>query len=137
MDIDNQTPFEADALPLFGPGDRPFITVVVKGTFVLQPGVVIQLPESPFTDGVSYGSIIVTISQEGMMFFNDERTTLGGLASAFSQAAHEDEGATLLIEADRRVSHGTIVEIYNMALAAGIREVALGTRVSAPEGTVP
>jgi hypothetical protein len=29
--------------------------------------------------------MVVTISQEGMVFFNDERTTVKGLAGAFQQ----------------------------------------------------
>jgi len=37
MQVDNQTPLAAEALPLFGPDDRPSIAVVVKGTFTLVP----------------------------------------------------------------------------------------------------
>ncbi len=65
------------------------------------------------------------------MFFNDERTTLEGLAFAFAQALHEDPEARLIIEADARVPHGTIVEVYNMASGAGISSVVLASRPSA------
>jgi len=37
MRIDNQTPFAVAALPLMGPEDRPFVTVIVKGTFEIRP----------------------------------------------------------------------------------------------------
>ncbi|MFH0880287.1 MAG: biopolymer transporter ExbD, partial [Lentisphaerota bacterium] len=85
--------------------------------------------ESPFYSGVPYEAMVVTISQEGMIFFNDERTALKGLAQAFAQAAHDHPEATLVIEADGRVLHSTLAEIYNMAMGAGIRKVALATRV--------
>jgi hypothetical protein len=38
VDIANQTPFAATALPLSGPKDRAFLTVIVKGTFVINDG---------------------------------------------------------------------------------------------------
>lgn len=38
MRIDNETPFQVEALPMLGPGDRPALTVIVKGTFKIVPG---------------------------------------------------------------------------------------------------
>ncbi len=105
-----------------------FLFFIMNSSFVLQPGIKINLPTTPFLSGTKYGTMIVTLSQEDMVFFNDERTTLNGLASAFSQAHHQDPDGTLIIEADGRVSHDTLVGIYNMAIEVGIKEVVLATR---------
>ena len=121
-----------DAVPLVDIALLLFIFFIVNSSLVLRPGVVVKLPSSPFASGVEYGNLIVTISQESMVFFNDERLPLEGLSSAFSQAVHEKPGSTLIIEADERVPHSTLVKIYNMAMEAGIKEAALCTRVSAP-----
>lgn len=111
--------------------------LIVNSTVVLQPGVRVNLPVSSFEGGASYGAMFVTISQEGMVFFNDERTPLSGLASAFSQSIHMENESRLVIEADARVPHGRIIEIYNMAAEAGIKEVTLATRLpeSGSEGS--
>ncbi len=106
--------------------------LLLQARFVLQPGVTVNLPAAAFTGGAPYGALVVTVSQEGMVFFNDERTTLEGLSSAFAQAAHEQPGATLVIEADSRVTHGTLVALYNMARAAGIQQISLATRLATP-----
>jgi len=111
--------------------------LLLQARFVLQPGVTVDLPAAAFTGGAPYGALVVTVSQEGMVFFNDERTTLEGLSSAFTQAAHEQPGAMLVIEADSRVTHGTLVAVYNMALAAGIQQVALATRLATPPEAHP
>ncbi len=37
MEIINNTPFEAEAIPLKGPGNKDVLTVIVKGTFDMQP----------------------------------------------------------------------------------------------------
>lgn len=99
--------------------------------FVLQPGVNVELPEAPFSDGAPYGPMVVVLTQEGIVLFNDERTTMEGLASAFGQAVHEHPDATIVVEADHRVQHGSIIKVLNMAAAAGVREVNLATRSAA------
>ena len=111
--------------------------ILLQSSFVLRPGITVDLPESPFYTGVPYEALVLTLSQEGIIFFNDERTTLKGLSQAFAQAAHEQPDATLVIEADGRVLHSTLAEIYNMAMGAGIRKVALATRVSAAAPSAP
>ena len=99
--------------------------------FVLQPGVRVRLPPAPFTDGVPYGSRVLTLTQEGLVFFNDERMTLDRLESALAHTAGEEP---LLIEADEKTGYGTLIEIYDLATKAGIREVVLATR---PPPVVP
>ena len=104
--------------------------------FVLQPGIMVKLPVADFVSGAHYGSMVVTMTQEGMVFFNDERMPIDGLAFAFSQAAHQNQDLTLIIEADARVPYGMIVRVMNMATAAQIRHVNLATRQSIGEETI-
>ena len=110
------------------------LAYLVKAPFVLQPGVRIELPAAPFSDGAPFDAMVVTVSQEGMVFFDDQRTTLEGLETAFQAAAFSRKDAEVIIEADGRVSHRTLVEIYNKAMAAGIRRVSLATRLASPDG---
>lgn len=102
---------------------------LLNAPFVLQPGVTVDLPVAPFADGVGYGPAVVTLSQEGMVFFNDERTSLDALPAALALAVADHPQASLVIEADGRVAHNAIVQVCNMATAAGIRKVVLATRV--------
>jgi biopolymer transport protein ExbD len=98
--------------------------------FVLQPGVRVRLPVAPFLDGEVYGARVLTISQEGMLFFNDERLELDRLEDAL---VHSRGEAALLIEADEGTPYGTLIEVYALAVKAGIREVVLATRPPAVE----
>lgn len=99
--------------------------VFVSARFVLQPGVRVRLPEAPFLDGEAYGARVLTLSQEGMMFYNDERITPERLNDAL---AADESDAPLLIEADEGVTYGTLIRIYSQAVQSGIREVVLATR---------
>jgi biopolymer transport protein ExbD len=98
--------------------------------FVLQPGVRLRLPAAPFADGTPYGSRVLTLAQGGMVFFNDERITLDRLEPALARVAGAAGDAPLLIEADEGTPYGTLLEVYALALKAGLREVVLATRPS-------
>jgi len=110
-----------------------FFFFILVSPFVMQPGVRVELPGAEFTDGATYGSLVVTLSQEGLVFFNDERTTLEGLGPAFKQSVHDRSEASLLIEADGRVRHEVLIRIYNLAREAGIQDVVLASRILSSE----
>ena len=93
--------------------------------FVLQPGVRVRLPEAPFADGAPYGARVLTLSQEGLVFFNDQHIAWDRLEAALARTTGE---APLLIEADEGTAYGTLLEVYALAMKAGIREVVLATR---------
>lgn len=95
--------------------------------FVLQPGVRIRLPEAPFTDGAPYGSRVLTLSQRGMVFFNNERIALPELEEALARTGGD---SPLLIEADAGTSYGVLMDVYARAARAGVREAVLATRPS-------
>ena len=109
---------------------------------VLQPGVAVQLPESPFTDGRHYGHNVVILSlpvagreqREEIFFFDDQRylereaAQMDDLRAALARSWREKPNLPLVIEADKPVRHETIVRLFNMAADAGFREVNLATR---------
>lgn len=104
--------------------------------FVLQPGINITLPESTFSGGARFSSMVLSITRGGWFFFNDERLDSGSLPVALEKAVADFPAATLIIEADERVAHGSVVEAWNAALAAGISEVSIATRITATGGDV-
>jgi len=105
--------------------------------FVMQPGINIKLPSSPFTGGAQFGSMVLSITRSGWFYFNDERLDAPRLAEAFEAAVAEHPGAPLIIEADERVSHGSVITAWNAALGAGISEVSIATGISALSEDAP
>jgi biopolymer transport protein ExbD len=113
---------------------------------VLQPGITIQLPESPFSDGRHYGHNIVVLSlpvagstgREEIFFFDDQRylgretAQMDALRAVLARAWADKANLPLVIEADRDVRHDTLVTLFSMASDAGFKEVTLGTRPGNP-----
>ena len=93
--------------------------------FVLQPGMRVRLPTAPFVDGAPYGAKVLTITQEGMFFFNEEKMGLDRLGGALARTGGDE---TLLVEADEGTPYGTLIQVYTLALQAGIRDIVLATR---------
>lgn len=107
-----------------------FILVLIQqSASVLRPGVKLELPAAPFIDGIRPDALVLTVPQEGMYFFQDERLSFDGVALALERASRANKDAVLIVEADKRVSYDTLVRIYNAARAAGIGEVVLATRL--------
>jgi len=112
-----------------------FLTTVHFSELVIRPGISLDLPVSDFQDGShfqKFDTILITLSREGMVFFNDELTTLDGLAPAIAQAGHADKDSSILIQADSSIDYGTLIGIFNMAADAGIEDVTLASGI-APE----
>lgn len=106
-----------------------WLFLIVHSSFVLRPGIRMQLPAAPFNAGTRYGTWVVTLTQEGLVFFGDERMGLNELPAALAQAASAKPDTPLLIEADGKVRQQVLVNVYTMASEAGFREVVLATRL--------
>ena len=73
-------------------------------------------------------------SSSSMVFFDDERFLIGQenqkrrLRDSFADCLRKHPDVDLVIEADRKVPYGTVVEVMNMALEVGVRRVNLATK---------
>lgn len=110
---------------------------IFDSSYILRPGFVVELPVADFVDGASPNSMVVTLTQEGIVFFNDERTPLEGLGYALAQARQKSKDVTLTIEADNRVSYGMIARVMNLAGEVGIKKVNLATSPSFGSEAIP
>ncbi len=124
-----------DAAPLADVILLVFLFFLLSASYAVQPGIRVHLPQASRVEGIPYSPLVVTISQEGLVFFNEERTTLDGLEDAFRRMAYEHPNDTLLVEADEGVKHHILVEVYNKALKAGINDVGLAAQL--PGAPVP
>lgn len=116
--------------------------VFLHSRLILQPGVVVELPRAPFREGSPAGLTAVILSvggsqqriREEIVFFDDERfivnkpAQMQGLRESLQRAAREQPDEVLVIQSDRRVLHGTVLEIMDMALDAGVHKVNVAAR---------
>ena len=101
----------------------------LSSRFVLQPGISVALPVSPFTLGPQQNTEIVSVTATPTptIFYKDGRVTLEELGGALS--ATQVGRRALILKADRMAPYDLIVQITNIALRQGF-SVVLAT---APE----
>lgn len=116
--------------------------VIMQGQFVVQPGVVVEIPQTPVRQGLRSDLAAVILSVETgtqgkrreLVIFDDspylmdDPRHLARLEAALLQKTKGDGSAALIIHADRHVEYGTLVQLLDMARKLGIRAVDLSTR---------
>lgn len=105
---------------------------MVSSSYVTRPGVEIILPVSEQSQGFQMNAMVVTLTRNGMVFFNDQRTNLGDLPRALERARIENPDLPLVIEADESVTVELQMRVVGQANRAGIQKIALATRGSSP-----
>ena len=95
--------------------------------FVRKPGIELQLPEAASVDGIRYNDTVLSISREGLFFFNDKLISVENLETVLAAAAQKNPDAALILEADRTVSQSTAAGVYEAAARAGFKRIFIAT----------
>jgi biopolymer transport protein ExbD len=69
----------------------------------------------------------VVITQDGTVYYQNERVDLQTLHAALRQAQQQHPGLRLVIQADKSTQHGRVVEVMDMAKGMGIGRLAIAT----------
>jgi len=112
----------------------------VGDRILLRPGVVFDLPLAPFREGMHYGltAVMIPVARtnglETLVFFDDEPFDLGVTARQEQLAARIRNRVALeprreiLLLADRRIPHGDVMTVVNLAREAGVSRVNVSTK---------
>ena len=100
--------------------------------FVIQPGVAVSVPFSPFQLAPERNSQIVSITAgpSPVIFFQDEKVTIDAFAAKIGEVS--PVGRTLIVKADRATPFETVATVMNQALKLGFSVVLAGSEASKP-----
>jgi len=110
---------------------------ILSSPFVMQSGFGVSLPSSNVPTVTTFQSLVVTVTRDNLLFFNNQPTTIEALEKSLRTAVQQGRGRELIIKADRQVSHGTVTQIMGVALKAGITAVNIAARVESPLANAP
>lgn len=114
-------------------GFPPFVDVfflllfffVVASSLVFHPGIPIDLPTAGKLSPGPAEKIVVTVTDQNQLFFNDESVSWDKLEQKLIQIVHERSGQfasasshrspKIIIRADQQISYGKIVRIMAFA----------------------
>ncbi len=111
--------------------------LIIHSWVILRPGIALDLPVVEFIDGARAGTPLITVVGESQVFMNDQRTSLTQLPEALQAQLQEQPDRTVVIQADRRAHHETVLRVYAAAHAAGYERVILATQMPATDEGPP
>ncbi|NIM66477.1 MAG: biopolymer transporter ExbD [Candidatus Latescibacteria bacterium] len=104
------------------------IFFMISTTFLSQPAIKMELPKAEHSDVVRQKPLVVYIDQSGKVFLNDEPMEIPLLEEALRRKLQDTTDKSLVLKADSRVSHGSVVEVLDIVKGAGVQKLVVSTR---------
>src|SRR6202045_465619 len=92
---------------------------LVSSTFLLHPGISVNLPFSKFTLGPQKNPVIVSVTAGPypLVYYRDQQIKLEDLAHRLEDDHSPDR--SLIVQAERLTPQGSVVEVMNLCLENG------------------
>ncbi len=103
------------------------IFFMLTTSFVEQPGMKLDLPETESAEGKRSGELEISVNVEGNIYVNGENTSLKNLAEKITAITADMDDKSLLLKADKTVPHGTVVQIMDIARSSGLRKIIIAS----------
>ena len=107
------------------------IFLLVSSVFVAAPGVEVERPDVSGGESVDRNFLLLAITADDRIFFDGQEIRLDQVAPLVKQASFSSDQA-LIIQADKRTSHGMFAQVYAEGKKAGILNVQFATARSDP-----
>lgn len=97
--------------------------LLLSGGFLLQPGVAVKVPDSPFMLAPQRDPSVVSITGEPLpaIYFDNRKMDPGELGDRLDSV--HGKARTLIIKADRRAPVALLVQVVNAAVTHGFSVV--------------
>ncbi len=116
---------QIDIAPLIDMVFQLLIFFMLTSSFIIQPGIKVNLPRAVTSEVVKFQNLELVISSENVVYLNGKVITLAELKPFLKQVAERKQA--ILIKADKRASLGRVVEIWDMCRDLGITQTNIAT----------
>lgn len=103
------------------------IFFLLSSSFVIQPGIKVQLPKSERTEQETQRQIVITLTEKGQIFLNDKSVTVETLGSGLAQMLATSQLDMVVIKADRTVSLQSAIQVMDIAKGVGANRLLIAT----------
>ena len=118
---------ELNMAPLIDVVFHQLIYFMLTSSFIMQPGIKINLPQATSTEVVEKQEVFVSVSDRGVIFYGDVPITREKLYQVLSEKASKSAHLVLILKGDRKAEPGDVVAVMDIARQAGINKIAIAT----------
>ncbi|MEC4680354.1 MAG: biopolymer transporter ExbD [Nitrospirota bacterium] len=98
----------------------------------IQHGMPVSLPTAESSTDKITEYVSLTLTREGMLYYNKEAITLQELEMRLANLQQSSSDSSLLINADEQVPHGQVIQVMDLIRLSGITTMSIATK---PETT--
>lgn len=99
------------------------IIFMVTTPLIMQVGIKVNLPKSSISEVIEHERIIITVSKNNKIYINDSEISFENLSDSVKSKSDK----IVIINADKDVSHGFVVEILDVVKKSGAKNLAIAT----------
>ena len=104
------------------------IFFLLSSSFIVQPGIKVQLPKAVTAEAETRGKIFVTITKSGQLFLNQERVFKRNLGDKIHRLLQKNPGQIVVIQADKSIPLERAIEIIDIVKLAGGEKFVIATQ---------
>ncbi len=120
-----------DLVPMIDVVFQLVIFFMVSSTFIMTPGIALDLPSSTSSEPVVMDRLVVTVVSPEEVYVNRDRTDLESLGGVLDEITPTEEDAaavrSVVLEGSRDVSYEVLVSVLDRLRSRGYRAVNLRT----------
>ena len=107
------------------------IFLLISSTFLEQPGIKLELPETKNTETVKQREFTLFVDKSGKIFLNETEVTESELEERIKKVLPEMKDKAIILKADNSASHGVVVRVMDIIKKGGVKKLVIGTKVEA------
>ncbi len=104
------------------------IFFLLSSSFVVHPGIKVQLPKAEVGETETKRDIIITLTEQGAMYLNNEQVTFETLGGKLFVTMQGRPDHTVIINADRAVNLQAAVQVMDIAKGVGATRFMIATQ---------
>jgi biopolymer transport protein ExbD len=101
------------------------IIFMVTTSYIVNPSIKVDLPKAATGSDQVKTTLGLTLTKEGGLFLNGEKTDDGGLQRYIAAELPRNPDLQAVIAADKVVAHGQVVHVIDLVKRAGVRKFAI------------
>jgi biopolymer transport protein ExbD len=118
-----------DLTPLIDVIFQLLIFFLLTASFITTPNLGVELPKASAKAATTQQQdLVVVVTRTGQIQYDKQDVTLEQLAGKLRKIHAKRPDARVLIQADRKSYHGTVVKVMDLAKTIGFRRLGVATQ---------
>lgn len=116
-----------DLIPMIDVIFQLVVFFMVSSTFIITPGISLELPSSTTAEPVVLSQLVITIVSEDELYINDKASSLSMMPKQLQDTEIKSniKNTNVIIEGDRKVSYSLMIKVLDILRENGYTGISL------------